>query len=360
MNNNSILVLATKSITINIFLKEIINELSQSCNVILGSSDIDELKDFNQQKISFIFPIKFWHLFNPFYIFYCVIINRKKIKQNNINCIFLNTPLAAHIIRTSCIFLNIKIVYFVHGYRFHPNGNILSNFIFFYIEKILSFFTSAYININNIDFDITKKFFKKKSLYVNGVGINLKIKKNTFINFKNKNNFIIGYIAAYKKNKGYEDLLKLAEMFKNYSNIHIICYGYGNLHYYQKKIQLLNLKNIQLNHFEKNILNKIKNFDILLSLSYREGLPISFLECMSQGIPVLSYNIRGAKDLIVNDYNGHTFNKKNIGEIFDKIIILSKNNDKLSKISNNSYKYIDNKFDKTIIAKQIVEFINNV
>ena len=360
MKNKNILVIATKAITINIFLKEIINELNYFKKVIIGSSNIKDIKRLNNKKILLHFPLTIFQLFNPFYVIYCIIQNRKIIKLNNINYILLNTPLASHIIRISCILLNIKIIYFVHGYRFHPNGNFFLNLIFYCIEKILSFKTDAFININKTDYKITNKYFKKKTLLVNGVGINLKIKKNSFINFKNKDNFIIGFIAAYKKNKGYEDLIKLCKMIEDNQNIQFQCYGYGSKKNYENKIKSLKLTNIKLNKFNSNILDKIQNFDVLLSLSHREGLPVSFLECMSQGVPVISYKIRGAKDLIIDNYNGYLYEKKNIKKILEKIIFLSKNNNILSQISNNSYKFIDHKFDSTKNAKIIVKFINNV
>ena len=360
MKNKSVLVVATKSITIKIFLKEIINELDKYYNVILGSSDIENNNEIGKKKINFIFPKNLLQLLNPLYLTYCIIKNRKKIQSQNINIILLNTPLASHIIRLSCIFLKIKIVYFVHGYRFHPNGNFFLNYLFYIIEKFLSIFTTAFININNIDYQVTKKYFRKNSLLINGVGINLDKKENTYNYFKNKRNFKIGYIGAYKKNKGYEDLFKLALMFKKNPEISFDCYGYGNINYYQNKIKKLKLNNIKLNEFKKNILSIIKKFDILLSLSYREGLPVSFIECMSQGVPVICYNIRGSSDLIINDFNGYLFNKKEYKKVFNKIIYLSQNHEELSKISNNSFKFIDSKFDRKKNAKLIVQYISNV
>ena len=199
MLNKSILIVSTKSITINIFLKEIINELSKFYKILLATSDIENLNKFKYNKISLLFPLNLFQLINPFYLLYCIIVNRKKIKLSDTYIILVNTPLASHFVRISCIFLNVKIIYFVHGYRFHSKGNFLLNNIFFIIEKFLALFTYAYININKYDYNATKKYFNKKVILVNGVGINTNIKENTFINHKNKNKFIIGYVGAFKK-----------------------------------------------------------------------------------------------------------------------------------------------------------------
>ena len=42
----------------------------------------------------------------------------------------------------------------------------------------------------------------------------------------------------------------------------------------------------------------------LLHLSNREGLPVSVMECLMNGLPVICYNIRGNNDLIKDKFNG--------------------------------------------------------
>ena len=75
---------------------------------------------------------------------------------------FIHTPLASIFFRLVNIFRNIKILYFVHGYRFH-NQKKLIEYLFLVIEYILSFKTKYYININKKDFQFTKKILKKKN-----------------------------------------------------------------------------------------------------------------------------------------------------------------------------------------------------
>ena len=42
----------------------------------------------------------------------------------------------------------------------------------------------------------------------------------------------------------------------------------------------------------------------MLHLSKREGLPVSVMQCLASGLPVICYNIRGNNDLIKNNFNG--------------------------------------------------------
>ena len=43
----------------------------------------------------------------------------------------------------------------------------------------------------------------------------------------------------------------------------------------------------------------------MLHLSKREGLPVSLMQSLSVGLPVICYNIRGNNDLIEDNFNGY-------------------------------------------------------
>ena len=126
--------------------------------------------------------------------------------------------------------------------------------------------------------------FKKKIIYKN------EIKK-------------IVVISAYKKNKGYLEILKVAEILKN-KKIKIECYGYGDLNIFNSLSIKKKLSNITFNDFDINLRKKIKDYDILLHLSKREGLPVAVMQCLAEGLPVICYNIRGNNDLIKDKING--------------------------------------------------------
>ena len=110
--------------------------------------------------------------------------------NENYKVIIINNPLASFYIRLSLLFSKQKIIYFVHGYRFHNSEINYKYYIYFFLEKILSKCTNFFININREDYLITKKKFKiqsKKILFIPSVGINLsKLKK--IKNKKKRNN----------------------------------------------------------------------------------------------------------------------------------------------------------------------------
>ena len=44
--------------------------------------------------------------------------------------------------------------------------------------------------------------------------------------------------------------------------------------------------------------------DIFCLVSYKEGLPISLIEGMASGLPILGTNVEGIRDIVVPDENG--------------------------------------------------------
>lgn len=53
--------------------------------------------------------------------------------------------------------------------------------------------------------------------------------------------------------------------------------------------------------------NVIRACDIFILPSYFEGVPISILECMSAGKPIIATNVGGIPSLVKNNYNGWLF-----------------------------------------------------
>lgn len=356
MKKNNLILAFTKSITYNIFLKNLTNTLSNNYNINILTTDIKNLNNNQYVNTEIKIPGKIIDYFNiPMLIINIVLANVKLYKYKD-SILFLHTPNISFFLRAFLIFKFKKVIYFVHGFRFHKNEKYLKYYIFYLLEKILSFRTDFYIVINNEDKEIINKKFKKKFLKVNGIGIksNYKINKKKYI----KTKFNIGIIGAYRKNKGYVGLLKIAKNLLD-KDITFNCYGYDYASNFYSFINKNKTHNIILNNFVDDIESKIDNFDILLHLSNREGLPVSVIQSLSQGVPVLGFNIRGVNDLIIDDFNGYLFDLNKLQDVTDKINLLYMDTKKLKVLSNNARKTINEKFYSNYINNKITLFLND-
>lgn len=354
-----IIFICTRSITFNTFLKSQANYfIKKGFDVEIACSDTENLnlKKNTNHKINF--PNNTLDLFNLIKYLEIFFQIKSLVKKNTTALFYIHTPVASHFFRIFTFFKKLKIIYFVHGFRFTSKTNMLKSFFFKFIEKILSINTDIFITINKEDYYFAKKYLTKKNLCykINGVGLDFISNNNK--KQSNKKIYIkkILVIAAYKKEKGYFKILKVAEILKN-KKIKIDCYGYGN---YKKFLSIKlkrKLNNISFNRFDVNLKKKIKKYDILLHLSEREGLPVSLMECLINGLPVICYNIRGNNDLVKDKFNG--FFVKTYKDVPSLISYLNLEKSFFYQTKRNASRSINKNFMKKNINKNIHKIIEN-
>ncbi len=87
----------------------------------------------------------------------------------------------------------------------------------------------------------------------------------------------------------------------------------------------------------------LKNSSIYLSTARYEGLPISVIEAMSFGIPVVATQVDGNKDLVINNKTGFLIKEMNINEFVEKIKLILANKTLRKRFSSESIKqFIEN------------------
>ena len=90
---------------------------------------------------------------------------------------------------------------------------------------------------------------------------------------------------------------------------------------------LLKDKNIKYIKNSKNIKHYIRNSFCCVLPSYREGLSKFLLESIASGRPIITSNVPGCKELVINNKSGYllkSINSIEISNCFSKVINLSK------------------------------------
>lgn len=222
-----------------------------------------------------------------------------------------HTPVASAIVRLVCKNLKgPKVIYTAHGFHFFKGAPIRNWLIYYPIEKMLAKYTDTIITINKEDYDRAKsKFEAKRVEYIPGVGIDLEKYNKVEIDRGLKrsevglpqNTFIILSVGELNKNKNHEVVIRAIAKINNPNNHYVIC-GRGLLESYIKKLsnELGVSDNVHLLGYRRDIPEICKISDLFAFPSYREGLPVSVMEAMASGLPVICSNIRGNTDLIDN------------------------------------------------------------
>ena len=149
----------------------------------------------------------------------------------------------------------------------------------------------------------------------------------------NKKNIVIS-VCRLVKQKNIFEIIKIAKICQDYTFIII-----GNGPLYHEIINLINyekIRNVILTGCLDNVYSFLINSDIFLSTSLYEGLPISVLEAMSAGLPILASKVIGNIDTIEDGKSGYFYDLGDVHQaanIIKNIMNDQKLKEKLGKAS---------------------------
>ena len=104
--------------------------------------------------------------------------------------------------------------------------------------------------------------------------------------------------------------------------------------------------------FVKNVDEILEKIDILCLPSYREGLPKALIEGAAKGLPIVTTNTVGCKDVVEDGINGFLVPVKNSIALAKALSVLIKDEDLRFKMGCESYKIASSKFASSIIIEQ--------
>ena len=278
---------------------------------------------------------------------------RRLVKCENYDIISCHTPMGGFLGRVSVINqkLNTKVFYTAHGFHFYKGSKLINWLIYYPIELILSKYTTCLFTMNMEDYQLASSKFSCDTYKINGIGYDdtrLEVKTNS-LNLKKKlgikDEFVVTYIAEISKRKNQINLVKkLNKIDLEKENIKVLLIGDSIIKNFSKYIKN---KNIIYIDFQSAVASYLNISDLVISPSNQEGLPLNIMEAMHMNKMVIATNIRGNKDLIVNNQNGILVNS--LDELIKEMLNYKNNNSK--------YK-INNKMDKYKLENVIVDIKN--
>lgn len=227
-----------------------------------------------------------------------------------------------------------NIFYSPHGYSFlRMDISILKQKFYKLIEKYSqSIFGGITIACGDTEYIYAKEIGQSK-LVRNGINIGLVEQYYSPIN-NNKLTFgIVGRITNQKNPKLFNNI---ALQFPKHQFIWI---GDGEL---KHELTAPNIKITGWFFNSEEVFKELNNIDIFLQTSLWEGLPLALLEAMALKKPIVSTNVVGNKDIVVNNRNGYLF--ENIYEL-DPLIRNLENKDFRNNMGEEGHKICLEKFN---------------
>lgn len=289
----------------------------------------------------------------------------KLIKDKKFDTVFCHEPVGGAIGRLAGHKCNCKVIYMAHGFHFFK-GAPKSRIIYYWVEKMLSYYTDILITINQEDYNAALKFKEKKCFKVNGIGVDTSrfCVDNTLHDYLNRefdlpNDAIkILSVGELIPRKNHEVIIRALEKLNN-SKIYYFIVGDGELKAELKKlIRTLKLdNNVFLLGYRTDIKQLCNSSDIFAMPSVHEGLSVALMEAMGCGKPIVCSKIRGNVDLIDSQKGGflcETYDVKEYGTSILKLVESLKLREEFGK---HNFKKIQN-FDINNIVKDVFRIIN--
>lgn len=160
--------------------------------------------------------------------------------------------------------------------------------------------------------------------------------------FSDKNNIVLLFFGTVVESKGIFDLVNFLSENDYFKKKKLLLHigGEGELTKMNDLLEQKNVKDQILIHgwvAGKNKIELLEKADIFILPSYAEGLPMSILEAMSYGKPIIATEVGGVPTLVQNNFNGWVYNPNEINSLTSIIDDIFKRPELLIKYSSNSY-----------------------
>jgi glycosyltransferase involved in cell wall biosynthesis len=169
-----------------------------------------------------------------------------------------------------------------------------------------------------------------------------------------KNNILIGMVSSLTAVKGHTVALKILKKLveKRITDVRLIIVGDGpQFESIKNQVESMKLdKYVIFTGRRSDVKNILDILDIYLMTSLKEGMPISLLEAMGSGLPVVTSNVGDIKHAIVHGENGFIHEPDDISGFGDSILSLIKDKDLRLKIGISAQRTVKEKYSARTMA----------
>lgn len=258
-----------------------------------------------------------------------------------------------------CFIFRKNLIFKLHGSSY----DLINTQNRFYLILIRLFFSGAkkvgvLSEIEKNEF-VSKFGNRSKIIVIKNIVLPKNLKNNQeFFLFKKEDTKIYGlFVSRIVKGKGLNDIIKaLSSILKTHPTFTLVIAGDG-----PEKSECINLAN-SLNVSEsiiwlgfvpnKLLLKLISNADIFIfSSHFPEGMPMSLVEALQCGIPIITTRVRFAVNYMVEYENCLFIEAGNISDIADKLNQLIMNKVLQMKMRNSNPRIVE-KFSQHLVGKE--------
>lgn len=112
-------------------------------------------------------------------------------------------------------------------------------------------------------------------------------------------------------------------------------------------------------HGHKPVAEYMNATSVYVLPSYREGVPVSTMEAMAMGRPILTTDVPGCRETVVNGLNGFMVPARDAEKLAEKMIWFVDHADKIPVMGQASRRMAEEKFDVRTINQKLIKILLN-
>lgn len=354
-----ILILANNDVGLYKFRKEFIQELINQGNTVFISLPNGEfVQPLIDMGCTFIETKVDRRGINPFTDLKLLIEYKKILKRINPDMVITYTIKPN--IYGGLVCKIMKIPYAINitglGTAFQNNGFLKKFIVFLYRLSCNKAKVVFFENEENKQVFIDNYIVKNENTCrLNGAGVNLG--EYQFREYPTDDKIRFLFIGRVMKEKGVDELFEVVQRIKNeYDNVIFDIIGPFEDDYKRIIAEMQQKDFIQYHGFQSDVKPFIEKACCLILPSYHEGMANTLLEAGAMGRPLITTNISGCKEAVVDGQSGFLVRVGDSGDLYNKMlkfIELDFNSRKCMGLK--SYQHISNRFDKKEVVDMVVK-----
>lgn len=266
------------------------------------------------------------------------------------------------------------VVHTFHGHVFHSYFGKLKTFVFKTIERRLARRSSGIIAISNIqkkELADEHQICSSEKIEVIPLGFDLKRFQNSKELFRERTRqiyslqedevavAIIGRLVPVKNHRMFLEVIRiLSSEMKNKVSFFIVGDGTEKV-LLEQEISEMNLPQnlkIVMTSWIKDIAAFNAGMDVICLTSNNEGTPVSLIEAQAAGIPVISTDVGGVRDIVQDEDTGCVVPQNEPILFAEKLRSLIEDKNKREKMSQNGWSFVEDKFHYTRLVRDMENY----
>ena len=329
-----------------------------ACAGTYNEPDLNWFKELDIKFISLPFKRTTINPFNDCLFFLRLILTIKKINPDIVLAYTVKPVVYGMLASRICNVKKCHALITGLGYAFMPIKSFKHKIIyvlvkFLYKISLKKIKSVIFQNHDDLNLFINQKIISKSARYVkvNGSGVDLnyfKFKKPPSIKFGI--NFLL--IARLLKDKGIYEYIEAAKIVReNFSKSKISFSLLGPIDTNPEAISLEDFNKFNKNKIieylgeVKDVRPYIEKCSVYVLPSYREGMPRSVLEAMSIGRAIITTNVPGCKETVIDGKNGYLIKKNSSKELASAMIKFIEDNRLINEMGLYSRELANERFD---------------